>query len=708
MSSSYGEGIYTMDKSGAAWLLARQVADDLIRTNSTDYNNSTRSRTSTQMLIQELRFASAKSIRTSTITLAVFNTVAAFATVLGILWESYSREKRTRGYSIRRDGLNFVAGADVYPLFLSLGITVQGIIFAVAQSSGLENIFTAGCTQIAQSMLPALLLVPLIQLVFGLEVMLRGVRSQPFPKRGPWAVSICLTLISLLTLGAFIVTIVAGTPDFCFASLFWFVSRYSLAIFIILLVITVILFGATVTTFMRLSRNSGIDATERMGASRMVFYLTLAIISNALVIPFFQQLAFEDQRSTSFSGLPLTLSMVASVVTEVSGLMTGGLYLFLRSNPLSAIGSKLSEKEDTGRERFKNSIHVQGSDDDQDDSGITSPNGLRRMDSEASMISYYKKDEEAGNMRSNQTYADPIPSNDDDIPKPPEPSYATRTSRRFKASSILSAMRPLSSRSSNAPLLPATTYSPNAPVTNNNNNNSTAVKPHRFDFSTLKPPPSMKNFSSRHRRDSSIASHLTVQLGLRLSNVEDIRGQGPGRDSCTAIIPMVDQTGDSGRSIQQQGLAPQQQRHMPKPSPLAQAITITADDEDVYEVSLDNSKPAEPTDILLPAKAMVPAVSTVDSMREIETKQLETLSPTVYSPAGPSPKLVSPRGVGFTSPPLSRFNSQSTQRSASQRSTASSRSTASKRSDSRRGPPPRKPSTRQSPPPRSDKGSEWI
>ncbi|TLS24907.1 hypothetical protein PpBr36_08432 [Pyricularia pennisetigena] len=700
MSSSHGEGIYTMDKSGAAWLLARQVADDFLRTNRTTFNNSTRSRTNTQMLIQELRFASAKSIRTSTITLAVFNTIAAFATVLGILWESYSRERRTKGYSIRRDGLNFVAGADVYPLFLSLGILIQGIIFAVAQSSGLENIFTPGCTQIAQSMLPALLLVPVIQFVFGLEVMFRGVRSQPFPKRGPWAVRLCLILIGLLTLGAFVVAIVAKSPDFCYASLFWFVSRYSLGIFVILLIITVLLFGATVITFMRLSRNSGIDATERMGASRMVFYLALAIISNALVLPFFQQLAFEDQRSTSFSGLPLTLSIVASVVTEVSGLMTGSLYLFLRSNTMSAIGSKLSEKEDTGRKCFKNSIQVRGTDDDQDDSGITSPNGLRRMDSDASIISRYTKDEEAGNMRSNQTYANPLPS-DDDFPKPPEPSYATRTSRRFKASSIFSAMRPLSTRSNNAPLLPATTYSPNAPVTNSN---STAVKPHRFDFSALKPPPSMKNFGpSRHRRDSSIASHLTVQLGLRLSNVEDIRGQGPPRDSCTAVFTVVDDTGGSRNPTQQQALAPQQQRHVPKPSPLAQAITITADDDDVDEVSLDNIKPTEPTDILLPAKAMVPDASPVDLLDKFETKPLETLSPAVYSPAGSSPKMVSPRGVGFTSPPISRFNSQSTQRSASQRSTAS------KRSDSKRGPPPRKPSTAsRTPPPKSDKGSEWI
>lgn len=40
------------------------------------------------------RFQAAKSIRTSTIILSVFNVVAAFATAIGILWDSYATAKR--------------------------------------------------------------------------------------------------------------------------------------------------------------------------------------------------------------------------------------------------------------------------------------------------------------------------------------------------------------------------------------------------------------------------------------------------------------------------------------------------------------------------------------------------------------------------------------------------------------------------------------
>ena len=41
-----------------------------------------------------MKFSAAKSIRTSTIVLAAFNIIAAFATALGILCDSYFRKKR--------------------------------------------------------------------------------------------------------------------------------------------------------------------------------------------------------------------------------------------------------------------------------------------------------------------------------------------------------------------------------------------------------------------------------------------------------------------------------------------------------------------------------------------------------------------------------------------------------------------------------------
>jgi len=47
-----------------------------------------------QRFWNDLKFSAAKSIRTSAIILASFNIIAAFATALGILFDSYFRKKR--------------------------------------------------------------------------------------------------------------------------------------------------------------------------------------------------------------------------------------------------------------------------------------------------------------------------------------------------------------------------------------------------------------------------------------------------------------------------------------------------------------------------------------------------------------------------------------------------------------------------------------
>ncbi|KLU88309.1 hypothetical protein MAPG_07296 [Magnaporthiopsis poae ATCC 64411] len=551
-------GTFEMDATG--WLLPR-ATEVLRRDNLTVAFNKTtqllqmqRNQTSPQMLINEFRFAAAKSIRTSTIILAAFNTIAAFATVLGILWENYSREKKTRGYSIRRDGLNFVSAPEIYPLFVSIGITIQGIIFAAAQGNGLEGLFATGCAMIAQAMLPALFLVPAIQVIFGLETYFRAVRSRPFLKRGPWAIRLCLVGVTATSLASFIWAYVDTSPPFCFASLFWFVANYSLGCFVILLIVSAILTLSVVTIFMKLKSSSVVGPTERVDASRMVYYLTLAIISNVLLLPFFYHMSFFDQRDPRFQGL--TLSVVASVVAEVSGVVTGGLHLFLRSSTMSAIGPR--EKFDDDHQKLKTQIRRGKPDDGAGDNGITSPNGLRRMESESSMVSRYEKDIEASTP-------DGSKEEDELYPQAPKPSHrpaysATRRESRGRArsvSSVLSVFRPKSRRQSGTLLLPATTYSPGGSATTyspggtatryspgGSATGGTAVKPHRFDFSTLKPPPSMKTLSKgRHRRDSSIASHITVQLGLRLSNLDNIPPMEPRRSFDTTSSPIG---GDDG------------------------------------------------------------------------------------------------------------------------------------------------------------------
>lgn len=49
---------------------------------------------STSAVLNELRFAAAKQVRMSIVILASFNVLVAFATALGIFWDSYQAAKK--------------------------------------------------------------------------------------------------------------------------------------------------------------------------------------------------------------------------------------------------------------------------------------------------------------------------------------------------------------------------------------------------------------------------------------------------------------------------------------------------------------------------------------------------------------------------------------------------------------------------------------
>jgi hypothetical protein len=46
--------------------------------------------------------------------------------------------------------------AEVFPLVVSIGIAVQGLLFAGVSAQGLEGMFTTGCSTIAQFMSPGM------------------------------------------------------------------------------------------------------------------------------------------------------------------------------------------------------------------------------------------------------------------------------------------------------------------------------------------------------------------------------------------------------------------------------------------------------------------------------------------------------------------------------------------------------------------------
>ncbi|GAB1314170.1 G-protein coupled receptors family 1 profile domain-containing protein [Madurella fahalii] len=635
---------------GVGWLESRD--DDTRWMPLGGFNNKSRNgffqsatnRTATQqMFLNDLRFSAARSIRTSTLILACFNIIAAFATALGILCDSYFRGRRNRRNNrTRRTGFLSVPEGEIYPLVLSIGIFVQSITFAGAQSTGLDNFFGRGCTIVSQLMLPAVFIAPYIQLVFGVEIAIRALRKQPFAPRGRYNVSVCLAIVGVLILVNFLVAAFDRARDFCLTSLFWFVSHYALLCFALLVAIAVIVLVCTIIIFVKLHRSIKIEVTSRVAASKMVYYLALAVISTGFMIPFFFSVAFMDRRGMRSNAL--TLSMVASVVANVSGLMTGGLYLFLKSNTLSTIGprDKVGEYENR-RARYKitRDESNDGNDDDDFDSRImrtaADSRSLRRMDSDTSLISNEKEEEaldgkslraasttygrrSPGSLRSNTLFSVAATAL---MPKAPEPA------RILPASSVVGHMRKRSyslfpnstpAAKSSFTLLPATTYSP---------------------ADALKPPPSMGNLANmRHRRDSSLVSSATVQIGLRLSSVDD--------------MPPVVQHKVVTNDHEVHSLdCPNVLKELEMASHKRVALDGSATTPPLPPEAIDESLQRDPVkDARMKTLPPVPKANSrpAPDTAEQGTEEI-TLGPTVYTPESPTKvKLPSPKGVGFTTP----------------------------------------------------------
>jgi hypothetical protein len=68
-------------------------------------------------------------------------------------------------------------------------------------------------------------------------------------------------------------------PDFCFASLMWFITAYGSLGLVLLSIVAALMIISAIIIFVRLSTVNLIDEHQRIAASRMVYYLVLGIIS---------------------------------------------------------------------------------------------------------------------------------------------------------------------------------------------------------------------------------------------------------------------------------------------------------------------------------------------------------------------------------------------------------------------------------------------
>lgn len=345
--------------------------------------------------------------------------------------------------------------------------------------------------------------------------------------------------------------------------------------------------------------------------------------------------------------------MVAAVVANISGLMTGGLHLFLRSTTLATIGprGKSWKDEEEERENFKRGIRRwRPEDGDGGDGGEgtyknPSQGGIRRMNTVDSYESYndkegyepyepyepeeekgYWRDEEVNPLRSHAVFPANATTAALRSPEPSRqiPNHAPKSSYSLFPGSTnsLSSAKPPSR-------LQEAVYDPEA--------KETMAAP-----SMLKPPAPIHGF--RHRRDSSLASHTTVQIGLRLSNVEDMPPVDPkyladaNKEVHSLECPHV-------MAKMANGVTPK------RPSPLMNVSMRSSDSSDDGTSTLNSEDSNTVYDGTAPT-------TTHEEAGECKTC---TLAPAVYQPPGtakaaPMTKLTSPKGVGFSIPP-SRANS---------------------------------------------------
>lgn len=229
----------------------------------------------------------------------------------------------------------------------------------------------------------------------------------------------------------------------------------------------------------------------------------LANNSKAFVIPWFASL-------TNGNG-DLKAAMIATVVVNLSGLISGLLQLFLRSNTATTSFGPVGS-----RDTKKHEIRIWGPNELVFNNQLMSPvSGPRtparelpsRADSRAGLVGDEKGRVISMDSLASPTFSKPSPTsrfNESVFPnaieqktlKNPEPVYANRGHAK-KQSYSLFPVEP--APESNKLGLPKSRQEP------------TSI----YDITDLAPPPSI--FSRSHKRDSSIISTATVQIGLRLS-----------------------------------------------------------------------------------------------------------------------------------------------------------------------------------------------
>lgn len=340
----------------------------------------------------------------------------------------------------------------------------------------------------------------------------------------------------------------------------------------------------------------------------------------ALLAPFFYSITFGDENGSA--DYPMELSTVASIVANLSGLMTGGLYLFLRggrklTNPFN-IRNSLEDRQYNQQDEKQAIKDLAGPDQRHRDSSpsVYSHEDGSRWQTNAAHESTSTYPYGAGNLidANNPSFYPTIAN------QQTEDFGAQNKARHSERSSYSFFSQGSGSGVPSTTLLPSTTY------TRESGKMSPASK-------MLMPPPLFTSSNvGMHQRNSSVGSSATVQIGLRISNMIDMQGRRPSKPHSPRHTPLRSPAA---------ALTPNHSCTAAPRSPLAApAIPSGHSRNESNGSDLNKDLPRTPP----------------ESPAQVKQKEPCQLSPTVYEPQRQPPKarLASPKGVGFHMSPIDR------------------------------------------------------
>lgn len=232
------------------------------------------------------------------------------------------------------------------------------------------------------------------------------------------------------------------------------------------------------------------------------------------MIPFFVNVTFGDVEASATQALEV--AMIASVVANLSGIMTGGLYLFLRSSTRSAAENFGQQDFDQKSQGWESPVFDKPRSGQQSiPPAPYSPSVYPAQGAEAHGAQAEQRRTFNGLLRSLRDssgfFLSAQAPRESVMDVPPVPQLPSVGVARSSHTTSLNQEPALGYPAEF--LLPAATYNPNQ--------QAMLQVPDPMDV--LMPPPLCLPGAGGHKRDSSMSSSGTVQIGMRLSNMDNAR-----------------------------------------------------------------------------------------------------------------------------------------------------------------------------------------